>query len=269
MDRLYRHALTKIAIGLGAFALFATLSPSHAAPPLDDYLSARDAYVAKFDPATRKSTTRRSKTSRRRHGRSRKEIAGACRAGRDRGCGSAKSNLGSLIKGDMDLASSTRSSLRNAAARRRPSSDARPHRQMAVEHKGTGGDKDTPNVPQKTADALAFDGFYTQALKRRRGSIEIRRPSRDEARGRGRRDGHASTWCSQDVGVGRPDEIIVALVRGERVFRLVAGSGQGWPSGLRRGVEGHREKAARADGDTARNSRGRGPAAYRTCYVES
>ncbi len=43
MDRLYRHALTKIAV-FGALALLATLSTSHAASPLDDYLSARDAY---------------------------------------------------------------------------------------------------------------------------------------------------------------------------------------------------------------------------------
>ena len=37
MDRLYRHALTKIAV-FGALALLATLSTSHAASPLDDYL---------------------------------------------------------------------------------------------------------------------------------------------------------------------------------------------------------------------------------------
>lgn len=124
-------------------------------------------------------------------------------------------------------------------------------------------------MPQKTADALAFDGFYTQALSgdaavSKFADLPVTKPEGADV---------ATAMLdlrSQDVGVGRPDEIIVALVRGERVFLVsspAAGKAPAFPAcdAAWKVIE---KKAARADGDTASKLEEEGSAAYRTCYVE-
>lgn len=268
MNTPHRHARAKTA-GLCALALLATAAPACAAP-LDDYLKARDAYVAKFDPGDKELDYKKvEKPLAAAMADLEKKLRALVGAVDIPGGGQGKSNLGSLIKGDMDFGKldgivfATGGGKIETVVTTRGLVD-----RWLVEHKDW-WDKGTPNVPQKASDALGFDGFYTQALSgdaaiSKFADLPVTKP-----------DGAETAFAmldlrSQDVGVGKPDEIIAALVRGDRVFLVsmpLAGKAPAFAP-CDAAWKAFEKKIAKADGDAASNLEEEGAAAYRTCYVE-
>lgn len=260
----------KTAIALGAFALLVGVAPSRAASPQDEYLAARDAYIAKFDSGDKEVDYKKIEKP---HAAAMKDLEARLRTlvgpVEIQGAGAGKTNLGSLIKGDIDfgkldaLLFKPRGGETEIVVTTRGLID-----KWLSEHKDW-WDKDTPNVPQKTTEALGFDGFYTQALG---GDAAISSFAQLPV---GKPDGAELATAmldmrSQDVGVGKPDEIIAAVLRGDRVFVVsmpLEGKAAAFPAcdAAWKIIE---KKAAKAEGDTASKLEEEGSAAYRACYVE-
>ena len=250
-----------------ALALLAlACSPGRAASPEDEYLAARDRYVAQFDPGDKQVDYEKIEAA---HKQALGDRATKLRAtlGRIALQGSGEMNLMSLVKGDMDFGKLDGLLYKTNGGRT----------EIVVSTKGLVGkylvahkdwwDKDTPNVPQTMAGALAADGFYTQALVGdaaigKFADIPVSAPAGA---------GIAVAMLdlrSQDVGVGKPDEIIAALVRGDRVY-LVSTKAEAklstfaacdtlWKS--------YERKARKAKDSMKIESEGE--RAYRRCYAE-
>ena len=262
---------------LGGLALaclaLATPTPGRATP-LDDYLKARDAYVAKFDPGEKQlDYDKISKAHDAALADLEKMTRGMIGAVEINGADAGKINLGSLVKGDIDVGKLDGLVYKLDGGKTEVVVSTRGLlAKWLAEHKDWWGKK-TANVPQALPQALAFEGLYTQALSgdaavSRYADLPVTKPAGAEI---------AVAMLDlrdQNVGVGKPDEIIAARVSGETVY-IVSSPIAGKPTAFAvcdaqwKTVERKAAKTtAKTTGDTALKLEEDGAAAYRACYAE-
>lgn len=208
---------------LVAAGLVIAAAPLRADPLEDDYLKARDAYVARFDPGDKEVDYKKVEAPLKRayedlQDKLRK-IVGDPRIEGVRDAG--KLNEFSLVKGDMEFGAL------DALVFKRDGGKTLVYVTTAglvdawlKQHKDW-WDKGTPNTPQDIAGALKFDGFYTQAISSDAAVVKFADLAIKTPEGAGAARAMLDRR-QQDDGPGAPDEIVVSLVRAGRVYIVTA-----------------------------------------------
>ena len=265
----------------GLFAATALASaPSRADSLEDEYLKARNGYVARFDPGEKEVDYKKVEAPLKRayadlQGKLRKivgkpDIKGAT--------GEGKLNAFSLMKGDQEFGALDALVFKLDAKTQAYVTTSGLLAAWLKEHKDW-WDKGTPNVPQDASGALKFDGFYTQAISSDAAvvtfaDLAIKSPEgADFARA-------ILDRRQQDDGPGAPDEIIVSLVRNGRVAivtapatpkpPVIAACEKVWTDYLKKSdaaqeryqASGLKDEAASKEGETLRSD---GDKAFRAC----
>lgn len=276
---------TFLALGLCLAALGA--APARADALQDDYLKARNGYVARFDPGGKEVDFNKVDAAQKRaladlQTRLRKIVG---RPGLAGATGEGRLNLASLIKGDMEFGALDALVFelggKGAAGAQAVVTTTGLMAAWLKEH-GDWWDKGAPNVPQTPEAALKSDSFYTQAISTdaavtQFAKLAIRTPEGvDFARAMLDRR-------QQDDGPGAPDEIIVAATRGGRVYILtapalpkppvIAACELVWKDAEKKSNEAYekarsgamKDEEATKLGETLRSA---GDKAFRACYAE-
>ena len=215
-----KSLLNFLALGASAAALCAT--QARADPLDDDYIRARNSYVARFDPGDREVDQKKMeaplKRAREDLQNKLRRIVGEPQIKGVTGAGAL--NDMSLVKGDMEFGALDALVYRlggkgneNAKAYVTTSGIVaawlREHRDW--------WDKGPVNVPAQVEAALKFDGFYTQAIS---SDAAVTRFADLDLKTKGG-DGLARAMLyrrQQDDGPGAPDEISVSAIRVGRVY---------------------------------------------------
>lgn len=258
-------------------------APSRADTLEDEYLKARNGYIARFDPGDKEVDFKKIEAPVKRaladlQSKLRKivgkpEIKGAT--------GEGTLNVASLTKGDIDFGALDALVFKLDAKTQAYVTTTGLLAAWLKEHSDWWG-KETPNVPQETSAALKFDGFYTQAISSDAAvvtfaELAIKAPDgADFARAMLDRR-------QQDDGPGAPDEIIVSLVRNGSVVIVSAPAmpkppaipacEKVWKDYLKKSdaaqaryeASGLKDEAASKEGETLRSD---GDKAFRACYGE-
>ncbi|MFT4097493.1 MAG: hypothetical protein QM651_10230 [Rhodoblastus sp.] len=274
-----------LALGASAAALCATQARADALD--DDYIRARNSYVARFDPGDRdvdqKKIEAPLKRAREDLQKKLRRIVGEPQIKGVKSAG-ALNDL-SLVKGDMEFGAL------DALVYKIDGKGA----EKAQAYVTTSGivaawlkehrdwwDKGLRNVPPQAEAAMKFDGFYTQAISSdaavvKFADLDINAPAgADFARA-------ILDRRQQDDGPGAPNEIIVGAVRGGRVYivtapaapraPVIAACEQVWKDHEKRAEaaqqrysdSGLKDEAALKEAETLRND---GDKAFRACYGE-
>lgn len=271
------------ALGLFAATAFPS-APLRADPLEDDYLKARNAYIARFDAGDKEVDYKKVEAPLKRaeadlQNRLRKivgkpDIRGAS--------GEGKLNEMSLMKGDIEFGALDALVFGLDGGKSRAYVTTTGLLGAWLNEHRDWWDKGAPNVPQDAAAALAFDGFYTQALSHDAAVVKFAelaiKPPEGAAFAQGMLDRR-----QQDDGPGAPDEIIVSLVRGGRVYivtapatpkpPVIAVCEKVWKDYLKKAdaaqeryqQSGLKDEAASKEGETLRSD---GDRAFRACYGE-
>lgn len=268
-------------------ALFAatalSTAPSRADTLEDEYLKARNGYIARFDPGEKEVDFKKIEAPVKRaltdlQGKLRKivgkpEIKGAT--------GEGTLNVASLTKGDIDFGALDALVFKLDAKTQAYVTTTGLLAAWLKEHSDWWG-KETPNVPQEMSAALKFDGFYTQAISSDAAVVTFAELAIKAPEGadfvRAMLDRR-----QQDDGPGAPDEIIVSLVRKGRVVIMSAPATpkppvipaceQVWKDYLKKSdaaqeryqASGLKDEAASKQAETLRSD---GDKAFRACYGE-
>ncbi|HMN71318.1 MAG TPA: hypothetical protein PKA55_05560 [Rhodoblastus sp.] len=268
---------------LGACVATLGVAGAHADALDDDYIRARNSYVARFDPGDREVDYKKIEAPHKAalsnlEGKLRRRLGDPMSRGAR---GQGRLNAMSLVKGDMEFGAL----------------DALvyPFDDKAQAYVSTSGivaawlkehadwwDKGLENVPPQAEAALKFDGFYTQAISSdaavtKFADLGVKTP--DGA-------GFARAMLDrrqQDDGPGAPDEIIVGAIRGGRVYivtapaapkpPVIAACEQVWKDYEERSEtaqkrysdSGLKDEAALKQSETLRTE---GDRAFRACYGE-
>ena len=187
-----------------------------AASPEDDYIAARDKFIAQF---TLKEGAEIDEQTTRAEERARAELETQLRkiigpSGVSGAPAQGKSNLDSLIKGEMGFGQLDALTFEMKGDTRLIVTTRALLARWLVDHKAWWNDN---NVPQEIDAALRSESFYTQAISTdasvaRFAELPLNRPA-------GTSFAHAMLVMQrQDIGAGTPHDVIVAVARGERVF---------------------------------------------------
>ena len=268
-------------------ALFAatalSTAPSRADTLEDEYLKARNGYIARFDPGEKEVDFKKIEAPVKRaladlQTKLRKivgkpEIKGAT--------GEGTLNVASLTKGDIDFGALDALVFKLDAKTQAYVTTTGLLAAWLKEHSDWWG-KETPNVPQEMSAALKFDGFYTQAISIDAAVVTFAELAIKAPEGadfvRAMLDRR-----QQDDGPGAPDEIIVSLVRKGRVVivsapampkpPVIPACEQVWKDYLKKSdaaqeryqASGLKDEAASKQAETLRSD---GDKAFRACYGE-
>lgn len=275
---------TRALLLLGLFvATSLTTAPSRADTLEDDYLKARNAYLARFDPGEKEVDFKKIEGPVKRaladlQGKLRKIVGKPAIKG---ATGEGTLNVTSLTKGDIEFGALDALVFKLDDKTQAFVTTSGILAAWLKDHRDWWG-KDTPNVPQEASGALKFDGFYTQAISSDAAvmtfaELAIKTPDgADFARAMLDRR-------QQDDGPGAPDEIIVSLVRNGRVTIVTAPATPKppvipacenvWKDYLKKSdaaqaryeASGLKDEAASKEGETLRSD---GDKAFRACYAE-
>ncbi|MCB1539868.1 MAG: hypothetical protein KDJ25_03140 [Rhodoblastus sp.] len=193
------------------------------ADALDDaYTKARNAYVARFDPGDKQVDYKKIEGPHKAAltdllGRLRK-VVGDPQIKSAKGAGEL--NAMSLVKGDMEFGALDALVYRLGGDTQAFVTTSGIVAAWLKEHRDW-WDKGAENVPPQAEAALKFDGFYTQAISTdaavtRFAVLDVKTPA-GASFAQGMLDRR-----QQDDGPGAPNEIIVSLIRGGRVYILTA-----------------------------------------------
>ncbi|HUI97819.1 MAG TPA: hypothetical protein VLX44_18830 [Xanthobacteraceae bacterium] len=249
-----------------SLALAAMPCGASAASPVEDYLAARDAYLKQFKDNTTDDEPTRAAYDRARHDlQSRLQlILGTVRIA---GFGEPKLNLDALSEGDQGFG--LLDGLVYASADDKTSivvtTDELLDRWL-VGHKKWWGSKD--DMPASTEAALKSEAFYTQALNTdaaffKFADIPLGKPG-DASFAYAALVGRA-----QDLGLEKPDEILVLLRRGGRTYVVStkAAAKVGAVPACVRSWEKAEDQASAARDDKPDKSREDAYRAYRRCFA--
>jgi len=272
---------------LGACALALGAGPARADALDDDYIKARNAYIARFDPGDKEVDFNKIEGPLKAaladlEGRLQKLVGDSQIQGAK---GAGKLNEMSLIKGDMEFGALD-------ALVYQLDGKGNEKTQVFVTTSGIVGawlkehadwwDKGLENVPPQAEAALKFDGFYTQAISSdaavtKFADLDVKTPD-GASFARGMLDRR-----QQDDGPGAPNEIIVSLIRNGRVYILtapatpkppvIAACEKVWKdfenksnaAQKRYSASGLKDEAALKQSETLRTD---GDKAFRACYGE-
>jgi hypothetical protein len=245
----------------------AAWAPAYAASPLQDYIAARDGYLKQFKDSDIVSDDSGAKV----HDRALRDLDARMRTIigplQIDGFPDSKINLESLAEGfeGYGLLDGLAYSSSDQKASVVVTTDALLG-QWLTAHKKWWGDKN--DIPPAIDAALKSESFYTQALNTdahfyKFGDIPLARPA-------GATFAYATlVGRAQDVGLQTPDEIVVTVRRGSRLFVATAPADVkiGAAPACARGWTKAEEKAMSAGSDKGETIRDAGYDAYRRCFA--
>ncbi len=201
-------------------ALFTTLSlAAHAASPEENYLAARDAYIAKFNPSKEPSPV--SDAMAKEEERARADLTKQLRTiigplNVNGYAGDGEFAIDSLFRGDIGFGTLDGLSFSAAKDANLVVTTRGLFERWVRDHKEW-WNASVANVPQDPIAALKTEAFYTQAISAdaavvRFAEFPVSKPANADA-------AYAMlVMRRQDIGPGSPDEVLVGVLSGGRLY---------------------------------------------------